>query len=92
MFDLQCSDKRYLKFDRTPFYFEMAKLESELKQAIGLSGRVKMTIAEMIVSRFQRSEDGGQKTEDRSQRTEDGGQMTEGRRQRTEDRRQMTED
>jgi Fe-S-cluster containining protein len=51
MFDIRCSDRRYLKFDRTPFYFEMAKLESELKQAVGLSGRIKMTIAEMIVSR-----------------------------------------
>jgi hypothetical protein len=29
----------------------MAKLESELKQAVGLSGRVKMTIAEMISAR-----------------------------------------
>ncbi len=51
MFDLRCSDKSYLKFDRTPFYFEMAKLENELKQAVGLSGRVKMTIAEMIIAR-----------------------------------------
>jgi Fe-S-cluster containining protein len=50
MFDLRCSDKGYLKFDRTPFYFEMAKLESELKQAVDLSGRFKMTIAEMIVA------------------------------------------
>ena len=59
MFELGCSDKSYLKFDRTPFYFEMAKLESELKQAVDLSGRVKMTIAEMIVSGCQRSDDGG---------------------------------
>jgi Fe-S-cluster containining protein len=51
MFDLRCSNQSYLKFDRTPFYFEMAKLESELKQAVGLSGRVKMTIAEMIIAR-----------------------------------------
>ena len=50
MFDLQCSNKSYRKFDRTPFYFEMAQLESELKQAVGLSGRVKMTIAEMIIA------------------------------------------
>jgi len=63
MFDLRCSDKRYLKFDRTPFYLEMAKLESELKQAVGLSGRIKMTIAEMIVSRLQRSDDGRQRSE-----------------------------
>ena len=50
MFDLRCSDKSYRKLDRTPFYFEMAKLESDLKQAVGLSGRVKMTIAEMIIA------------------------------------------
>jgi hypothetical protein len=28
----------------------MAKLENEFKQAAGLDGRIKMTIAEMIVS------------------------------------------
>jgi len=50
MFDLRCSDKSYLKFDRTPFYFEMAKLENELKQAVDLSGRVKMSIAEIITA------------------------------------------
>ena len=57
MFDLRCSDKSYFQFDRTPFYFEMAELESELKQAVGLSGRVKMTIAEIIIAGGQRSED-----------------------------------
>lgn len=51
MFDLRCSDKSYRKFDRTPFYFEMAKLERELRQAVGLSGRIKMTIAEMIAGK-----------------------------------------
>jgi len=51
IFGLRCSDKSYLKFDRTPFYFEMAKLESELKEAAGFSGKVKMTIAEMIIAR-----------------------------------------
>jgi hypothetical protein len=51
MFAAQCSDQRYRKFDRTPFYFRMAKLESELKQAVGLSGKIKMTIAEIIASR-----------------------------------------
>ena len=70
MFDLRCSDKSYLKFDRTPFYFEMAKLESELKQAVDLSGRIKMTIAEMIAgiehrARGQRGENRGQKAVDR---------------------------
>jgi len=50
MFLVQCSEKSYRKFDRTPFYFGMAKLESELKLAIGLSGKIKMTIAEMILA------------------------------------------
>ena len=50
MFAVQCSNKSYREFDRTPFYFEMAKLESELKQAVDLSGRIKMTIAEMIIA------------------------------------------
>ena len=51
MFDLRCSTQRYRKFDRTPFYFSMAKAEGEFKQAIGLSDRIKMTIAEMIIAR-----------------------------------------
>lgn len=44
-----CSDKSYFKFDRTPLYFAMAKLENEFKQAAGLTGRIKMTIAEMVL-------------------------------------------
>jgi Fe-S-cluster containining protein len=48
-FDEQCSGRPYFKFDRTPFYFEMAELESEFKQTIGLTGRIKLTIAEMIL-------------------------------------------
>lgn len=51
MFAVHCSDKSYHKFDRTPIYFAMAKLESELKQAVGLTGKIKLTIAEMIVGR-----------------------------------------
>lgn len=47
-FDDLCAHKRYFKFDRTPFYFEMAKLENEFKKAAGLTGRIKMTVAEMI--------------------------------------------
>ena len=50
MFDSTCSDKSYYKFDRTPFYLEMVKLENELKQATGLEGRIKMTIAEIIIA------------------------------------------
>ena len=47
-FDDLCAHKRYFKFDRTPFYFEMAKLEGEFKKAVGLTGKIKMTVAEMI--------------------------------------------
>jgi hypothetical protein len=48
-FDERCAHKRYFKFDRTPFYVAMAKLENEFKQAMGLDGRIRMTIAEMIL-------------------------------------------
>ena len=51
MFDLRCSNQSYRKFDRTPFYFEVASLERELKQTVGLSSRIKLTIAEMIIAR-----------------------------------------
>jgi Fe-S-cluster containining protein len=48
-FEERCSGRPYFKFDRTPFYFEMAALENEFKQAIGLTDRIKLTIAEMII-------------------------------------------
>jgi Fe-S-cluster containining protein len=49
-FDRRCGHKGYLKFDRTPFYREMAMLEQEVKQALGFDGKIRMTVAEMIVS------------------------------------------
>ena len=49
-FDKKCSGKGYFKFDRTPFYMEMATLEMEFKQAAGINGKIKMTIAEMLIS------------------------------------------
>ena len=55
-FDDRCSHKPYYKFDRTPFYLEMAKLENEFKQAVGLDGRIKMTVGEMIKSIGQGAE------------------------------------
>jgi len=48
-FDERCSAKPYFKFDRTHFYFEMAGIENEFKQAADLSGKIKLTIAEMVV-------------------------------------------
>ena len=54
-FNDRCADKSYCIFDRTPFYFKMAKLESEFKQATGLTGRIKMTIAEISANTGPRS-------------------------------------
>jgi Fe-S-cluster containining protein len=56
-FDQRCGDKGYFKFDRTPYYVALAKLENELKQAVGIEGRIKMTIAEMILSIAQKKKD-----------------------------------
>jgi len=41
-------DKNYFKFDRTPFFIEMAGLEKEFKQALGLNQKFKMTVTQMI--------------------------------------------
>lgn len=38
------------KLDRTPFYKEMAVIEKKLRQEIGFTKRVKMTIADMILA------------------------------------------
>ena len=48
-FDQQCSATTYLKFDRSPFYRDMAMLEQKVRQTLGFSGTLKMTIAEMIL-------------------------------------------
>lgn len=49
-FDERCYDKLYYKFDRTPFYIEMATLENEFKQTVGIDAKIKLTVAEMIAS------------------------------------------
>ena len=49
-FDQQCGPQSYFKFDRTPFYRELAMLESEVRQATGFESKIKMTVAEMIVT------------------------------------------
>ena len=69
-FDDRCANQPYYKFDRTPFYLEMAKLENEFKQAAGLNGRIKMTIAEMIKSIGQGAERIAQRTENRGQKAD----------------------
>jgi len=48
MFKKRCRKKNDYKFDRTPFYIEMAGLENELRQAVGFLKKLKMTVAQMI--------------------------------------------
>ena len=48
IFAEQCQEKENFKFDRTPFYIEMAELERGLKQAVGITHKIKMTVAQMI--------------------------------------------
>lgn len=47
-FNARCGEKEYLKFDRTPFYAEMAVLEKDIKEAMGVSEKIKMTVAGML--------------------------------------------
>jgi len=49
-FNTLCGEKEYLKFDRTPFYKEMAGLEKDFKEAFGISERIKMTVAQMLAT------------------------------------------
>ena len=49
-FALKCHKKKRFKFDRTPFYMQMAALEKEMKQAAGMTQKIKMTVAQMIVT------------------------------------------
>lgn len=48
-FDQQCGFRSYYRFDRTPFYRDLAMLEQKVKQTLGFAGKYKMTIAEMIL-------------------------------------------
>ncbi|UCF95615.1 MAG: hypothetical protein JSW39_12080 [Desulfobacterales bacterium] len=52
-FTAQFAGGEYYPFDRTSFYFGMAKLEAELQQNLGLGGKIKLTIAEMVGGREQ---------------------------------------
>jgi len=48
-FSRQCKKKDYYKFDRTPFYNQMARLENQLKEHFGLNQKIKKTVAEIIL-------------------------------------------
>jgi hypothetical protein len=49
-FDQRCGRMDYFEFDRTPLYLKLAKLEQAVKQALGVTDKFKMTVAEMIVT------------------------------------------
>ena len=49
LFTGQSEGKTYFKFDRTPFYLEMSRLETELKQSAGIAQKMKMTVAQMLL-------------------------------------------
>jgi Fe-S-cluster containining protein len=49
-FTAQCFEKEYFKFDRTFFFIEMAALEQELRQAVGIIQKIKMSVAEMLTT------------------------------------------
>jgi Fe-S-cluster containining protein len=46
----QCQEKELFMFDRTPFYIEMAELEKELRQEVGVRHKIKLTVAQMLTS------------------------------------------
>jgi len=53
-FDRRCSHQKHFKFDRTPFYRDMAVLEQEVRQAMGTNKKIRMTVAEMILKGAER--------------------------------------
>ena len=49
----QCRQRgktNYIRFDRTPFYRQMATLEQELRRETGYTDKIKSTIAQMLVA------------------------------------------
>ena len=48
-FHSQYKDSFYFRFDRTPLYLNLGKLEKGLKTAMGITDRVRITVAEMLI-------------------------------------------
>ena len=46
----RCGQMAYIPFDRTPFYRDLAGIEQELRRDIFHAGKIKMTVAEMILA------------------------------------------
>ena len=41
--------KSYFAFDRTPLYFKIAQLEKDIKAAMKMTNKIKLTVAEMLI-------------------------------------------
>jgi len=50
-FSIQCGSKKVIRYDRTPFYVAMSKLEKALKQKFNISRKFKKTITQMLVEK-----------------------------------------
>jgi len=48
-FEICCNDRNDIRLDRTPFYRQMAQLEKRLRSALLFQGKIKLTIAQMLV-------------------------------------------
>jgi Fe-S-cluster containining protein len=48
-FHRRCGRPEAHRLDRTPLYTELARLESQCRQALGLRRKIRMTIAEMLL-------------------------------------------
>lgn len=44
----RCGLSGYIRFDRTPFYMELSNLERNLRGSLGITRKIKMTIAQML--------------------------------------------
>ncbi len=44
------NDKPYIKFDRTPFYQKMSQIELLFRKTLNKTGRIKESIAQMLIS------------------------------------------
>ncbi len=49
-FYIQCGQTHGGVLDRTPLYVEMAEIERQVRLALGFNEKIKMTIAEMIIT------------------------------------------
>lgn len=53
-FTEQHAEDEYIRFDRTPLYATMAELENALRQALGFTARLKMSVADMFTIKENR--------------------------------------